>query len=447
MSDVAIRAEGLGKQYRLGQQESYKTLRDALARGATAPFRYARSALRPGYCSTAKPKSEPFWALKDVSFEVKQGEAVGIIGRNGSGKSTLLKILSRITDPTKGHAEIRGRVSSLLEVGTGFHPELTGRENVYLNGAILGMRKAEIDLKFDEIVAFAGVERFLDTPVKRYSSGMAVRLGFAVAAHTQPEVLLVDEVLAVGDAEFQKRCLGKLGSVAREGRTVLFVSHNMASIQRLCARGLVLNDGAILMDGPMDEVTRRYLRVQNPELGERIWADTAQAPGNDVVRLLAVRTKNRSGAVCSRFDVRDPVTIEINYCALKEGHQLCAVLELLDAMGQLIVVAFDSYTDGPWGKQSPCTPGFLRSTWLLPGHFLNEGDLSVNLRVFSPPLEPNAAPHLRELDVLRFSVTDGMDPGSVRGSFPYGWGLPAVRPRLHRFTERLPSEEACVKKE
>jgi len=447
MSDVAIRVEGLGKRYRLGQRESYRTLRDALARGAAAPFRCARSMLRPGYRSTAKPKSEPFWALKDVSFEVKQGEAVGIIGRNGSGKSTLLKILSRITEPTEGQARTRGRVGSLLEVGTGFHPELTGRENIYLNGAILGMKKAEIDLRFDEIVAFAGVERFLDTPVKRYSSGMAVRLGFAVAAHTQPEILLVDEVLAVGDAEFQKKCLGKMGNVVEEGRTVLFVSHNIASIRRLCPRGLVLDHGAILMDGPVDEVTQRYLGVQNPEVSERIWTDTARAPGDDVVRLLAVRAKNRSGAVCSRFDVHGSVTIEINYRVLKEGHQLCAVLELLDATGQLIVVAFDRYTDGPWGKQSPCMPGFVRSSWLLPEDFLSPGDMSVNLRVFSPPLEPNAAPHVRELDVIRFAVADGMDPGSVRGSFPYAWGLPAVRPRLHRFTERLPSAEACPEAE
>ncbi|MGC8960577.1 MAG: ABC transporter ATP-binding protein, partial [Chloroflexia bacterium] len=244
MTDVAIRVEGLSKRYRIGQREPYRALRDVLARGLAAPFRATASVFRRSGPNGNGIRGENYiWALKDVSFEVKRGEVVGVIGRNGAGKTTLLKILSRITEPTEGYAEIHGRVGSLLEVGTGFHPELTGRENIYLNGAILGMKKAEIDKKFDEIVAFAEVEKFIDTPVKRYSSGMYVRLAFAVAAHLEPEILLVDEVLAVGDAAFQKKCLGKMGDVAKGGRTVLFVSHQMNSIRKLCDRCIWLDAG------------------------------------------------------------------------------------------------------------------------------------------------------------------------------------------------------------
>jgi ABC-type polysaccharide/polyol phosphate transport system ATPase subunit len=253
MDDIAIRVEGLSKCYRIqqGARAHYSTLRDTLVEAVRAPF-HRRSS--PDFAGN----DSYIWALKDVSFEVKRGEVVGIIGRNGAGKTTLLKILSRITEPTEGYAEVRGRVGSLLEVGTGFHPELTGRENIYLNGAILGMKKAEIDRKFDEIVAFAEVEKFIDTPVKFYSSGMYVRLAFAVAAHLDPEILLVDEVLAVGDAAFQKKCLGKMGDVAKEGRTVLFVSHNIGQIRRLCERGICLDNGAILYSGSIDETIARY---------------------------------------------------------------------------------------------------------------------------------------------------------------------------------------------
>ncbi|HEY0071118.1 MAG TPA: ABC transporter ATP-binding protein, partial [Chloroflexia bacterium] len=258
MSDIAIRAEGLGKQYRIGaRQESYSTLRDSLSNVFATPFRRLASAMSGQATSV---NHEMIWALRDVSFEVKTGEVVGVIGRNGAGKSTLLKIMSRITEPTTGYADIHGRVGSLLEVGTGFHQELTGRENIYLSGSILGMKKAEIDRTFDDIVAFAEIERFLDTPVKRYSSGMYVRLAFAVAAHLQPEILLVDEVLAVGDLLFQKKCLGKMGDVAKEGRTVFFVSHNLAAIQGLCTRGLLLENGRCVEAGDIRTVMNRYMQ-------------------------------------------------------------------------------------------------------------------------------------------------------------------------------------------
>lgn len=263
MSDVVIRAEGLGKKYIIGhetQRESYTALRDVIARGAQNFLRKARDMVH-GRPIIEGDELEEVWALRDVSFEIRRGEVVGIIGRNGAGKSTLLKILSRITDPSEGRVSIKGRVASLLEVGTGFHPELTGRENVFLNGAILGMARAEIKGKFDEIVAFAEVEKFIDTPVKRYSSGMYVRLAFAVAAHLDPEILIVDEVLAVGDIAFQKKCLGRMSKVAKEGRTVLFVSHNMEAIRKLCSRGLLLEGGRILLEGGADKVISRYIQT------------------------------------------------------------------------------------------------------------------------------------------------------------------------------------------
>jgi lipopolysaccharide transport system ATP-binding protein len=251
VAEPVIRAERISKQYRLGTELGYKTIRESIVAGAGRLV---------GARSLERDDGRYIWALRDVSFEIDRGELVGIIGLNGAGKSTLLKILSRVTRPTSGWADIRGRVGSLLEVGTGFHPELTGRENIYLNGAILGMSKAEIERRFDEIVEFADIEGFLDTPVKRYSSGMQVRLGFAVAAHVEPEILIVDEVLAVGDLAFQKKCLGKLGEVTDEGRTVLFVSHNMSLIRSLCRRGVLLEHGAIVADGPVEETVGHYLR-------------------------------------------------------------------------------------------------------------------------------------------------------------------------------------------
>jgi lipopolysaccharide transport system ATP-binding protein len=259
MSDIAIRVQNLSKLYRLGQHNSYRTLRDVLSNASKRPFQLIHSLARGD--NKRSNTIDAFWALRDVSFDVKYGEVVGIIGRNGAGKSTLLKILSRITEPTEGRVEGYGRVGSLLEVGTGFHPELTGQENVYLNGAILGMKRAEIKRKFDEIVAFAEIEKFIDTPVKYYSSGMYVRLAFAVAAHLEPEILIVDEVLAVGDAAFQKKCIGKMGEVAKEGRTVLFVSHNMGVVQMLCKRAILLRYGAVLADDSVTGVVMTYLKT------------------------------------------------------------------------------------------------------------------------------------------------------------------------------------------
>lgn len=257
MSDIALRVENIGKLYRIGERENYKTLRDIITNTIYAPFRWSNN--NSSSKSRNSQSENLIWALKDISFEVKKGEVIGIIGRNGAGKSTLLKILSRITEPTEGYAEIHGRVGSLLEVGTGFHPELTGRENIYLNGAILGMSKAEINRKFDEIIAFAEIEKFVDTPVKHYSSGMYMRLAFAVAAHMEMEILVIDEVLAVGDIAFQKKCLGKMEDVAKKGRTVLFVSHNMAAVKKLCTKGILLESGGIVKNGSTDDIVNSYL--------------------------------------------------------------------------------------------------------------------------------------------------------------------------------------------
>ena len=311
MSDIAIRAEKLSKQYRIGgRREKYKTLRDTVTDAVTAPFRRAARLLR-GQATGAAELDETIWALKDVSFEVKQGEVVGIIGANGAGKSTLLKVLSRITEPTSGYAEIYGRVGSLLEVGTGFHPELTGRENIALNGAILGMSRAEIERKFDEIVAFAEVERFIDTPVKHYSSGMYLRLAFAVAAHLEPEILLIDEVLAVGDVAFQRKCLGKMGEVASQGRTVLFVSHNMGAIRRLCQRTIVLSGGRIIYDGDNDTAIDTYLGAHEAALTMALQdiRDVKNREGIGGGRITRIGLFNERGELTTTFGVGKPLTV------------------------------------------------------------------------------------------------------------------------------------------
>jgi len=296
MGDIAIHVENVGKSYRLGERHRYKALRDTLSHALYAPFRATASLFNGSQPAASFSSNNHFWALKDVSFEVKQGEAIGIIGRNGAGKSTLLKILSRITKPTKGYVRIHGRVGSLLEVGTGFHPELTGRENTYLNGAIIGMRKKEIDRKFDEIVAFAEIEKFIDTPVKLYSSGMFVRLAFAVAAHLEPEILLVDEVLAVGDAAFQKKCIGKMGSVAKYGRTVLFVSHNMAAIENLCENVILLDGGNLVRQGSCGEIITYYLEDVFPSKNGVIpLADRKDRSGNGRILLTSFHIEDMAG--------------------------------------------------------------------------------------------------------------------------------------------------------
>ncbi len=330
MDDVIIRVEGLSKKYRIGAREKAdRTFREVLVGMASAPFRRLKR------IGKSAPADETIWALKDVSLEVRRGEVLGIIGRNGAGKSTLLKVLSGITEPTEGRVEIRGRVASLLEVGTGFHEELTGRENIYLNGAILGMKKAEIDRKFDEIVAFSEIERFLDTPVKRYSSGMYVRLAFAVAAHLEPEILLVDEVLAVGDVAFQKKCLGKMDEVSRTGRTVLFVSHNMGAVQNLCQRGVLLRTGQVVRDGPVDEVIKEYLEYLTVG-SKNAFDDNPERSGNGQVRLTGGSVLDELDRPSQHLVAGRQASFEFTYKNVAQVKRANVVFTIFNQMGAAV---------------------------------------------------------------------------------------------------------------
>lgn len=372
MSNVAIRVENLGKMYRIGgKQEKYSTLRDTLVDIAAAPYRKVRGLMRGESASGLK---EEIWALKDVSFEVKHGEVVGIIGRNGAGKSTLLKILSRITEPTTGYADVYGRVGALLEVGTGFHPELTGRENVYLNGAILGMTRRDIDRKFDEIVDFAGVEKFIDTPVKHYSSGMGLRLGFAVAAHLEPEILVVDEVLAVGDAEFQKKCLNKMGEVAGEGRTVLFVSHNMDAILSLCTSAYVLQDGEVDYAGVALDAVGHYLyRLTAPLSGKTtkhiLFENLDDSASNCVTRIELLHPSLEPKANVQTWD---DLVFRIHYVMDKEIENGSVVLDIRD-MRNVRVVVLDS------GSRVPLMSGENFVDCLVPQLPLSSGEFLISV--------------------------------------------------------------------
>ncbi len=421
MIETAIQVENLGKRYSLGQSRDssrYKTFRESLTEAISRPFRRSAEA--------QAPTADEFWALKDVSFEIKRGEVLGVIGRNGAGKSTLLKILSRITEPTRGRITIKGRVASLLEVGTGFHPELTGRENIYLNGAILGMHRSEIKAKFDEMVAFAEVERFLDTPVKRYSSGMYVRLAFSVAAHLEPEILIVDEVLAVGDAEFQKKCLGKMQDVSTgQGRTVIFVSHNMGAVTQLCTRALYLQNGQVIRSGEVNEITSFYLDHGSEQWTRKTWAEgDASAPGDHVVRLAGVTIVDADQQpVSGTVDVRAKVGIEIRYRVLEEDAIFAPSLHLHNSEGTQIFLAIDLEADWMLARRAR---GVYRSTAWIPGNFLNIGLHYVSVAMSR--LDSHVL-HLFERQVAVFSITEANDTDTARGVF--AGALPgAIRPIL-----------------
>lgn len=429
MSDIAVRVQGLSKQYRIGaRQKAHGTLRDHVMASLKSLWDRNGQNLQARSTGSAESTervvgSDTFWALRDVSFEVKQGETVGVIGRNGAGKSTLLKILSRITEPTYGRIEISGRVSALLEVGTGFHSELTGRENVYLNGTILGMKRVEITRKFDEIVAFAEVGQFIDTPVKRYSSGMYLRLAFSVAAHLSPEILIVDEVLAVGDAAFQKKCLGKMEGVAKEGRTIFFVSHNMPAVTRLCERVILLDEGRLSRDGASHEVASAYLHSELGTMSSREWSDPLKAPRGEVVMLRAVRVRTEDCRSAEKCDIRKPVGLEMEYEVLKSGYKLIPSISVHNEEGVCVFEAVDH--DPSWrGRIRP--QGRYSSTAWVPGNFLTEG--TMFLSVYLETLDPVVL-QFAELQVVAFCVIDGFEGDSARGDYA-GKLKGVVRPLL-----------------
>lgn len=422
-----IDVKNVGKRYWISHQKgaSYRTLRDDLLGMIKAPMRFIQG---------RREEREHIWALKDINFAVAPGEIIGVIGSNGAGKSTLLKILTRITPPTEGRAVVRGRIGSLLEVGTGFHPELTGRENIYLNGAILGMRKKEIARKFDEIVEFSGVEKFLDTPLKRYSSGMNVRLAFSVAAHLEPEILLIDEVLAVGDAAFQKKSFSKMEEVSKKGRTVLFVSHNMASVINLCARTILLDSGGIVMDGPTLTVVDRYMNLKESKIAQVVWPDMANAPGNEEVKLHKVSILSEDGVPVSEADIQKEILIESSYWNLKEGAKLLVSVHVVNSQGVTVLTSFNgpsaSLSPDPWYNK-PRPKGLYTTVCRLPGNFLNEGMYFVS--IFISSMEGMMINHVVKEKVISFNV---FDTGAMRKEYSGPW-VGVVRPRLGWHTDYM----------
>jgi lipopolysaccharide transport system ATP-binding protein len=408
MPDLAISIRDLGKRYRLshnGVRPSYRTLRESLTRAATAPLRRLRG--------QSDETSEEFWALDNVSMEIRPGEVVGVIGRNGAGKSTLLKILSRITKPTSGEVWLRGRVGSLLEVGTGFHPELTGRENIFLNGAILGMSRQEIRDKFEAIVDFAGTERFLDTPVKHYSSGMSMRLAFAVAAQLEPEVLLIDEVLAVGDGDFQKKCLGRMGDLATAGRTIVFVSHNLTAVRTLCQTAVWLERGKVMLQGPVSEVVNGYVESAECLASERVWQTAETAPGNNLLRLHRVRVAPSGSTSAKSISVETPIDIDFELWNLMSESSLNLSLVVYSLEGNCI---FNSLAPA-----ATVASGLFRSRCRVPGNLLNDGVFSIRLLV----AKDQATVIFDVYDLATFEVHD-----IERPILWFGKMIGAVRPQL-----------------
>src|SRR5574341_1053891 len=427
---TAISVKNLSKQYKIGaaqQKFRYGMFRDVLVDTLMTPVRIYRALRGQGMRGTNGTAT--IWALKDVSFDLEEGKVLGIVGRNGAGKSTLLKILSRVTEPTKGTVTVRGRVGSLLEVGTGFHPELTGRENIYMNGAILGMKRAEIDGKFDEMVEFSEVSQFIDTPVKRYSSGMYLRLAFAVAAHLEPEILVVDEVLAVGDAEFQRKCLGKMGDVAQQGRTVLFVSHNMSAILRLTQEAIVLKKGELLKRAPTPEAVDFYLSSGQAESGERVW-DADEIPASSApFKPIALRIKDPRGKVVDTVRSAEPLTVEWEYCLDAPLTGLRVGMYLSTMRGEYVFTAFDTDDARQFEQFGARQAGHYISRCHIPADFFNEGRylLGVNASSFG------VRRYFMDENALSFTVDISGAPGTQWSELRQG----PVRPRLDWKIEKL----------
>ncbi len=426
MSKPVIKVENLSKAYQIGQIGTGTISRDLERFWITKIMGREDPFLRIGETNdrSVKGNSDIVWSLKDINFEINQGDAVGIIGKNGAGKSTLLKLLSRVTGPTTGSIKVKGRIASLLEVGTGFHPELTGRENIYLNGAILGMRKKEISRKLDEIIDFSGVERYVDTPVKRYSSGMYVRLAFAVAAHLESEILIVDEVLAVGDAEFQKKCLGKMQDISSgEGRTVLFVSHNMSAVSRLCNKGILIKNGMIGRTGDIDPVIEDYLKIAIGGSANVQWDDLATAPGSKHIKLREIKLVDEQDGITGFFDITKEVTVIFTYEVLKDGETFTHGFNLFNDQGIHILSSHDKHSDT---LRMPVKKGVYSVALQIPGNFLAEGNYEVAFALMKyGPFEVL----YNQRDLAGFTIIDDMRGDSVRGEYT-GKFPGVVRPEL-----------------
>ena len=416
MSDTVIKVEGLGKSYRIGATiDRSPTLRDAIVKAAKVPGQVLRGQ-RP-------PRKETIWALRDVSFDVQQGQVLGVIGRNGAGKSTLLKILSRITEPTTGYARITGRVGSLLEVGTGFNPELTGRENIFLNGAILGMGRKEIVRKFDEIVEFSGVEKFIDTPVKRYSSGMYLRLAFSVAAHLEPEILVVDEVLAVGDADFQRKCLGKMGDVASEGRTVLFVSHNMSAVMSLTNEAIVLDKGELVYRAPTQQAVEFYMSSGFSQSSERRWQPDEIPDSAAPFKPVALRVIDPRGHRSDTVRSIEPLTVEMEYELSEAIQGLRVGIYLQTVRGELVFVSFDTDSADDFKKHATRAAGKYISRCQIPTDMFNEGQYVLGMNASSFKVKR----FFQDEHALSFTVDAAGAPGKQWAEVRIG----TIRPRLN----------------
>jgi lipopolysaccharide transport system ATP-binding protein len=437
--NIAVEVNDISKLYRIGVKDQiYDNVAQSFLAFLKSPLRnfkryrslYKFNDVNPNNESEGGggSPSDIIWALKNISFEVTAGEKIAIIGSNGAGKSTLLKILSRVTVPTLGYAKICGRVSSLLEVGTGFHPELSGRENVYLNGTILGMRKKEVDQRFDQIVDFSGIEKFIDTPVKRYSSGMRVRLAFSVAAHLEPEILIVDEVLAVGDADFQQKCLNKMEHAGKEGRTIIFVSHNMPAVTRLCERAVLIEGGRMTNDGPAPKVVGEYLRAGSGSSAMREWKEINQAPGGNIARLRSVRSFTEDQDMADTIDIRKPVWFEMTFDVREEGHVLLPNFGLTNENGDVVFMTVDQ--DPAWRKQ-PRPKGRYISKVCIPGNYLAEGTFYISCYLIT--LNPNKS-LFNEPRVIAFTVVDNLEGDSARGDYAKNLAG-VVRPLLEWTTE------------
>ena len=425
--EIAIRTERLSKRYFINVgKRGADSIAEQLGSGLSSAIQ------KMFHVNRVSVTREELWSLRDVSFEVRRGEVVGLIGRNGAGKSTLLKVMSRIVEPTSGRAEIFGRVGTLLEVGTGFHPELTGRDNIYLSGIILGMSKSEIAKKFDEIVAFSDIEKYIDTPVKRYSTGMYVRLAFAVGAHLEPEILIVDEVLAVGDTQFQQKCMNKMQEVGAQGRTVLFVSHNLQAVTRLCQRALLLDKGKVIADGPASHVASTYLHAGYSAGPIKEWDDIEKAPGDETVRLRAVRVRGCDGKVTHAVDIRQAFALELEIDVLRPNLILSPCVVLVNQEGVELFEAFD--LDPDWRRRPRPTGRYVSTAW-VPGNLLAEGSFFVSPACIS---QMPYREQFYEREVIAFQIVDSLAGDSARGDFT-GDMLGVVRPMLKWSTKYCPA--------